>query len=70
MITARAIGKRRELGASAASGLLQPAVRQGRQHHVAMLADKRAALEVIEPEFGLQFLVLLLDSKSARRSRG
>lgn len=59
--------QRRELCARATSRVLQPAVRQGRQHHVAMPADKRAPLEVIEPQLVLQFFVLLLDRPSVMR---
>ena len=37
--------------------VLQPAVGHGRQHDVAMPADKRAPLEVIEPELVFELLV-------------
>ena len=51
----------RESRAGASPCILQPAVGHRGQHDVPMPADKRAALEVIEPELVLQFLVLLFD---------
>ncbi len=43
--------QRRQSRVGASPGVLQPAVGHGGQHHVSMPADKRAPLEVIEPEF-------------------
>jgi hypothetical protein len=53
--------QRRQPRADAPAFVLQPGVRHGGQHDVPMPADKRAALEVIEPALVFQFLVLLLD---------
>src|SRR5262245_58434743 len=43
---------------------LQPGVSHRGQHDVAMPSDKRATLEMIEPEFVFEFFVLLLDRPS------
>ena len=40
---------------------LQPGVREGSEHDVALPAGQGAPFEVIEAEFVLQFLILLLD---------
>ena len=63
-------GQRRQARAGAAPFVLQPGVRQGGQHDVAMPADKRAALEVIEPELVFQLLVLLFDRPALMRRAG
>ena len=60
-------GQRRQSGGGAAARVLEPAVGQSGQYDVAMPADKRTPLEVIEPEFVLQFLVLLLDRPAVMR---
>ena len=66
-MTARATGSVGSRGAGAAPCVLQPGVGHGGQHDVAMPADKRAALEVIEPELVLQFQVLLFDRPAVMR---
>src|SRR5579864_5082191 len=53
--------------ASTPAGVLQPRVGHGGQHDVAVPADKRATLEMIEPELVLQFFVLLLDRPAMMR---
>ena len=80
MITARAIGQRRQAGAA------RVAVRACSHAYASAVSTtwrcqpgKRAALEVIEAEFVLQFLILLLDrpalmrqadQRAQRRGRG
>ncbi len=67
MITARATGSVGRRAPRAPAFVLQPGVGQRGQHDVAMPADKRAALEVIEPEFVFQFFVLLFDRPAVMR---
>src|SRR5262245_36577670 len=47
--------------------LLQPRVGQRGQHHVAVPSEIAAALEMIEPELVLQFLILLFDGPPLMR---
>ena len=67
MITARATGSVGSRAPARRRSCLQPGVRQGGQHDMAMPAGKRAALEVIEAEFVLQFLILLFDRPAMMR---
>ena len=66
MITARATGS---VGTRprASSGVLQPRAGHRGQHDMAMPADKRAPLEMIEAEFVFEFFVLLLDGPPMMR---
>ena len=66
-MTARTTGSVGRLAPAAAPCVLQPGVGQGGEHDVAMPADKRAALEVIEAEFVFQLLVLLFDGPAVMR---
>ena len=54
-------GQRRQSGAATTAFGLQPGIRERGQHHVALPSRQRAALEVIQPEFVLELLILLLD---------
>jgi hypothetical protein len=51
----------RWIGAAPYPLALQKGVRDGREHHVMLPPRIRAAFEMVEAEFGLEFLVLLLD---------
>ena len=67
MITARTTGSVGRCGAAAVAFALQPGVRERGEDDVALPAGKRAAFEVIEAEFVLQFLILLLDRPALMR---
>ena len=54
----------RERGAArqaASSFVLEPGIRQGREHDVALPSRVLASFEVIETEFLFELLILLLD---------
>ena len=53
--------KREPRGATAHPLALDVGVRDGRQHDMMLPTGLRATLEVVEPEFAFQFLILLLD---------
>ena len=57
----------RQSSAGASPRVLQPGICQGGERHVAVPPDKRPALEVIQSQFVLQFLVLLLDRPTLMR---
>ena len=62
LLNHRAHTRQGELGLSAPSAfVLKKAVGGRRQHDVPLPARQAAPFEVIEPEFVLEFLVLLLD---------
>ena len=53
--------KRQGLAAGVPAFLLEKRIRDGGQHHVSVPPGIRTALEVVEPEFVLELLILLLD---------
>ena len=53
--------QRRQVGAPSLAFALQPGVREGGEDDVALPSGQGASLEMIEAEFVLQFLILLLD---------
>jgi hypothetical protein len=53
--------QRRQVGAPSLAFALEPGVREGGENDVALPPGKGASLEMIETEFVLQLLILLLD---------
>ena len=61
MITARTIGSVGRCVPRRWRSILQPRIRDGGEHDMMLPAGIGASLEMIEPEFVLEFLILLLD---------
>src|SRR4029450_11739573 len=54
-------GQGRQARTTASALVLQPGIREGRQHDVLLPSGQGATFEVIESQFVLELLVLLLD---------
>ena len=67
MITARTTRQRRQVRAAAEAFALQPGVRERGEDHVALPPRQGAAFEVVEAEFVLELLILLLDRPALMR---